>query len=283
MYIQTGFRQVEFAKKAFGGAADPSAYWADIALKILIECISDKDCPFTKWQVFRTCLKMLQNEGFEIAGLNGWNNVSSSSELLQGCVAEVVRVLITAGANLEWKSGSGMNPVSYFIYVYLGLSQRKTNFQKPPALDYLSVLIEVGVSVHGKCRDGLTPSMYARGYDLWEEWCEALERNGKNIEKVVQVEGSSWLLGEDWMKIWKSKGYWYYRSSLLHEEYGRFGTDVKDDNLSDGEDGHNEEGDEATDDSEWSEDDDEDNSEEDGEVEEESDLSKNDEEERRRE
>lgn len=50
-----------------------------------------------------------------------------------------------------------------------------------------------------------TPSTVAREFGFWQEWCRALECNGKSIDKILEVEGQSWLLDETWRVTWKMR------------------------------------------------------------------------------
>ncbi|KAI4937429.1 uncharacterized protein J4E92_002160 [Alternaria infectoria] len=68
-----------------------------------------------------------------------------------------------------------------------------------------NALIRMGVDVHHRDHDGLTPSMYARRRGGWDGWCRALARNGLRIEDVVKEDDTEWLLDEDWRSVMKEK------------------------------------------------------------------------------
>jgi hypothetical protein len=72
---------------------------------------------------------------------------------------------------------------------------------------YLSAVIGASGNVKHHYSDGITTSMYARLEGLWQKWIEALECNSMQIEDVLQEEGTSWLLGQDWRSVWIEQGY----------------------------------------------------------------------------
>jgi hypothetical protein len=71
-------------------------------------------------------------------------------------------------------------------------SERKTLEEK------LVALIEAGTKIHHCDCYGFTPSLYARAFDWWHEWCQALGRTGLTIEEVLRVESNEWLQEAGW-------------------------------------------------------------------------------------
>ncbi|KAF1938522.1 hypothetical protein EJ02DRAFT_505351 [Clathrospora elynae] len=59
----------------------------------------------------------------------------------------------------------------------------------PRAAEEISnALTYAGIRIYHRDHDGLTPSLYARRYGHWEQWCATLERNGLCIEDVLREE-----------------------------------------------------------------------------------------------
>jgi hypothetical protein len=88
-------------------------------------------------------------------------------------------------------------------------SERGEN-ESADAVDTLSVLVGLSSNLNTVFQDGLTHSMYARLAAFWQEWGEVLGRNGKRLEDVIEKEGNSWLLDENWPRIWRERGYKHY-------------------------------------------------------------------------
>jgi hypothetical protein len=86
-------------------------------------------------------------------------------------------------------------------------------------VDMLSSLIKHGVGINNLGVDGVTPSKIARYMRIWAEWCGALERNGLQIEDVLEKEGNTWLLEDDWRKLWIE---WQYEEWEYLEETARY-------------------------------------------------------------
>jgi hypothetical protein len=62
----------------------------------------------------------------------------------------------------------------------------------------LVTLIEAGTAIHHRNCHGFTPSLYARAFNCWDEWCQALGRAGLTIEDALQEENNEWLQEAGW-------------------------------------------------------------------------------------
>lgn len=139
----------------------------------------------------------------------GYNNVQyqllldcSSTDSLSDrhrALPNLLRLLFDAGADATLADPHGRNLIQ--MWCASALFEMHDKSAREIIEDVLTVLIEVKIDVNNPngCRQ--TPSMFARYYDCWLEWCQALKRTGKNIEDVLRTEGNSWLLDEHWQEM----------------------------------------------------------------------------------
>jgi hypothetical protein len=93
------------------------------------------------------------------------------------------------------------------IYCWLRCAEYAVRYGELPSAtveEILTMLIKAKVEYIGVPVSSSTCSMEARQGGLWDEWCRALKRNGKDVEDVVHAEGHPWLLRDDWRWIWNT-------------------------------------------------------------------------------
>jgi hypothetical protein len=179
-------------------ANDAPSFALHVSLDSLLDPGSvnyDKVC-----QALLVCLKMLQKEWFNQTQNEWLLSCCSLQGLTYSCssVTSLLLLLIEAGAPIQSKDAFGRNRIASFLhYATWSLYDRST------IIDILGILIEKGVNVNETFRNKLTPSMYARLEDRWDEWCAALERQNRKIDDVLRVEGNEWLLEDGWKRVWK--------------------------------------------------------------------------------
>jgi hypothetical protein len=157
-----------------------------------------------------TCLTTMQEEWFSPVQNEWLLDCFGSRDMTQYCVnwPRLLLLLIDAGAPIFENNLWHQNKIVCAI-----CSLSKSCHDVPTRIGILSILIEKGVGVNEICVEGLTPSMYAQHHECWDEWCEALQRAGKQIHDVLNAEGNVWLLGSDWQKVWRERRYvswWVY-------------------------------------------------------------------------
>jgi hypothetical protein len=203
-------------KKMLNNATDTASLASQIAMYLLLS--QDSIHQNQELQYVTICLETLRRDWFDEAQIKRLNSCFSLQEprWVRNSVPQRLQLLFEAGAPVSGKDAYGRNMIAVF------LDESPTeNYDKSTCIDILIVLIEKGVSVNQTCPFGLTPSMYARYRGLWDEWCEALRSNDKNIEDIVKAEGNEWLLGNDWREEWKRRqcgGVWYCLDSDDEEE-----------------------------------------------------------------
>jgi hypothetical protein len=167
----------------------------------------------TNWRLLDICFKIVRRNRLDLEQ-NDWRQLPGSS---WSCVSVpgLLRILIDAGASTEKKTQEGMNVLSRFLYRNPG-----GGYDSHTTTDVLSILVEKGVEISNTCSNGLTPSMCARLWNFWEEWCEALERNNKKIEDVLHVEDNAWLSKSDWQQRWTDNGFYLWHYIYGDEEIG---------------------------------------------------------------
>jgi hypothetical protein len=118
-------------------------------------------------------------------------------------LAEITRFVI----NVEERIGTDHAIGSELVFALVFTSQYIKSCGHENAVAYVSAVIGASGNVNHRRGDGVTTSMCARAEGLWQEWIEALECNSMQIEDVLQEEGTSWLLGQDWRSLWLEQGY----------------------------------------------------------------------------
>jgi hypothetical protein len=114
---------------------------------------------------------------------------------------ELLQVLIEIGSPIE-KTLDGLNAISLYMRFHY-----RSSHDVPTTIRALSILIEAGIDINYACFEACTPSMYARYQNVWFEWGQALEHNGKRIDDVLDMEGTSWMLEDNWRDVWKERQY----------------------------------------------------------------------------
>jgi hypothetical protein len=186
-------------------AADPTAFVSRLAVALIMHMIFRND---DKWVVdpLIKCFNILRDFGYNVPALDSLHQVSHDGEY----VGNLIRFLFTTGASSNDTLRWGMSYISSYFFVW----DPANNCDEDQVIKVLALLIELGVDVSSRDHFRLTASMHARGRDLWPQWCKALESNNQNIESVLELEGNSWLLQEDWREVWTEKGYttyWFLR------------------------------------------------------------------------
>jgi hypothetical protein len=213
-----------FLKYLLQNAADVASLASQIAMCLLffpdIKSVDTDDDDYL--QLVCICLETLRKDWFDQAQI----------KRLQSCVSlqdpnwprtsapQLLQLLFEAGAPVSGKDMSHRNMISIFLvrcHAYDYGSAR---------IDILVLLVGKGVDVNQTSGQGLTPSMYARYRGWWNEWCEALRRNNKNIEDVVQAEKNEWLLSSEWRREWER----CVSSRFYQRPYN--GNDEEDDDMS---------------------------------------------------
>jgi hypothetical protein len=181
-------------------AGDAPSFALHVSLNLLLDSYHVRNG--TAWQLLLVCLKTLQTE---------WFNQTQNEWLLSCCslrgltwsrtsAPRLLLLLIEAGAPIQNKTPLGRNKLASFLG-----NARLSQYDHSTIIDILGILIEKGVDVNEACEDKLTPSMYARRKDSWDEWCAALERQNRKIDDVLRVEGNEWLLKDNWRSVWKDR------------------------------------------------------------------------------
>jgi hypothetical protein len=175
--------------------ADPSLFLLEVALQTLLGSKHNT----TPEIIFNAYDKHQRNDGLQFAD-TPWSCLSRP-QLLQN--------LIDLGAPIE-KSFWGNNAIVLLLW---NLGYHRSTFQT--AVGMLLVLIGHGIDIHKADEVGLTPSMIARYMCLWTEWCEALKCNGLHIKDVLEKDGNTWLIEDDWKELWidcRHSGWEYLRT-----------------------------------------------------------------------
>jgi hypothetical protein len=149
------------------------------------------------------CHKLLRNDGLQLPD-SAWSRLSRP---------HLLQTLIDMGAPIG-KSFWGDNAIVFLMW---NMGHYRSDFLT--VVDMLSSLIKHGVGINNLGVDGVTPSKIARYMRIWAEWCGALERNGLQIEDVLEKEGNTWLLEDDWRKLWIE---WQYEEWEYLEETARY-------------------------------------------------------------
>ncbi|KAH7082052.1 hypothetical protein FB567DRAFT_97399 [Paraphoma chrysanthemicola] len=217
-------------------AADPAAFVSTIAVFEVMRLSFNPNDERRSGKLLSSCLNVLQQYGYSAPTWDSHrlnNNVSESH-------VDLIRFLFATGAALEVTSGGGN-----YLLVWLKNARTLRLADEIRFANILDVLIEHGVDTGSRDYEWMTPSTYARVYKVWPQWCKALENNGKRIEDILELEGNTWLLQEDWKEVWKRvnypnyPGYRYLEYELSHSdedsEYGSdWTTDEESDEYSDG-------------------------------------------------
>jgi hypothetical protein len=209
----------QLCEMALNSSSDGLVFALNLALRLLIKGhISNSQS--IRSAIIR-CLKTLQRDWFSPAQNEWLLTCFWSRDLTQHCddLPRLLLLLIEAGAPILEKNHLGQNLIASFMY-----SLRRLGKDVPTCISILSILVEKGVGVNDTCVAGLTPSMYAQHRECWDEWCEALHRAGKQIQDVVDMEGNSWLLSDDWQKVWIERHYhswWLYNNDESTSEYDK--------------------------------------------------------------
>lgn len=185
-------------------AADPTAFVSRLAVSLIMKIIMDRD----DWAVdpLIKCLNILRDFGYNVPALESLHQVSLDREYASDLIRFLFTAEVSSNDTLYW----GMSYISFCLYIW----HPENDPDEDQVIKVIALLIELGVDVSRRDIDGLTASAYARCLYLWPQWCKALESNNQNIERVLELEGNSWLLQEDWREVWTEKGYttyWFLR------------------------------------------------------------------------
>lgn len=93
-----------------------------------------------------------------------------------------IQLLLEFGANVDATDDHGRNAVQLAMYSKSLLSTTSKCSWSEMTEEKLCLLIEAGADIHHRDKNGFTPSHDAKRYDCWDEWCRALERNGRSVE-----------------------------------------------------------------------------------------------------
>jgi hypothetical protein len=195
-------------EKALSRAIDTPSF----ALRVALDVISGGGCSSSLdafWRLLLLCVRTLQREWFN-AAQNEWLKTCCSLQSSTWCsnsVRQLLLLLVKAGAPFHSKDFYGLNYLARFLF---GYCWRACN--QATRIDILGILIENRVDVNEACKKGLTPSMYARYFDHWDEWCEALERQNMKIDDVLHMEGKTWLLKDGWQRVWRDHQYFLFEN-----------------------------------------------------------------------
>ncbi|KAF2125913.1 hypothetical protein P153DRAFT_348131 [Dothidotthia symphoricarpi CBS 119687] len=150
------------------------------------------------------CLNQLQKLGHNCARhIRLFQNGTWTVELFPG----LLRLILDAGAAINHlDTYSSKTVLGQLMYVFRDRIDSEDLHLPKTLEEVLAISIEAGVDIHHWDCEDWTPSMQARYYNCWDEWCRALLRNGKDIQEVLHQEENSWLLEDDWKRIWKEKG-----------------------------------------------------------------------------
>lgn len=120
-------------------------------------------------------------------------------------IQDLILALTSHGFQVDTLGSNGRNRIQRCLIV-LQWEEKPGNSQA--IVETANALIKVGIDVHHRDHDGLTPSMYAKAYGQWEPWCTALERNSMTVEEVMKEDDTEWLLRDGWRKrIEELQGY----------------------------------------------------------------------------
>jgi hypothetical protein len=181
-YVDPRHNTEYFIEKVSNRAASPSVFLSEVVLQSLLALGCGKELD----HILNTCQKLLRAEGLKLPDPR-WSCLSRP---------QVLQHLLDLGAPIE-KTIWGNTAT-----VLLMWNSKIDTIGNPAFVDMLSILIKHDISIHHLNRDGLTPSMVARYEYCWAEWCESLERNSFRIEDVLEKEGNTWLLEDNWEKVW---------------------------------------------------------------------------------
>jgi hypothetical protein len=215
MGLAENWDEMDFIRTISSKAADQFSCILDFASNLLPRASFGYD-RLQYRQLLAECLQML---------LTAENDIDQQSELwecmsllgpdwLPAAVPKLIEFLHHNGAN-----GLTKGRIDVTIMLLLIRASKRGENESADVVDALSILVGFSPDINIKFYNGLTLSMYARLSNVWQEWDEALERNGKRLEDVVEKEGNSWLLNEDWSRLWKERGY---------EHYGELDSDSED-------------------------------------------------------
>lgn len=90
-------------------------------------------------------------------------------------------------------------------------------------------LIEAGADINHRESNRLTPSWFARLFNRWDVWCQALRRAGFTIEDVLQEEGNGFLQEAGWEIRFLNAGFSREMLGLESDEESGNGTDQSSD------------------------------------------------------
>lgn len=150
--------------------------------------------------VLKKQLRRLQREGLlRAAQLKSIIGTPTLDQLLWDwpTIQTLVLALTSHGLQVDTLGSNGRNRLQRSLIV-LQWEEKPGNPQA--IIETADALIKVGIDLHHRDHDGLTPSMYAKCYAQWDPWCIALERNGLTVEEVMKEDDSEWLLRDGWRK-----------------------------------------------------------------------------------
>lgn len=178
-------------------AANPEVYMMTV-LNWLLQRVCFDFVSTVGHAIVIECLMMLQTTGWD----------SELRQRLQNCIHSLHDSSWTVDARIEVTEvlaeaavlcGTRLGNYDVIMRVLRGTTKRETLECRHPVDCYLTMYPDLtGVFV-----SGLTMSMTARLNNYWSKWVDALAQHGKRIEDVVEAEGNSWLLRDDWEQNWK--------------------------------------------------------------------------------
>ncbi|KAJ4993855.1 hypothetical protein SVAN01_00909 [Stagonosporopsis vannaccii] len=225
-----------FLAKVINDLEDPVAFLSNLII-----------CGLAMWSdglVLRCAMQMLRTLEPGLRSRCLQKDLTSDEALpIPGDYRQLIAALIGIGADPELPD-SRFRP---YLSSAINYSQHRSsivglNEAHADIVELLSALIGMGSDVHGRDFEGDTPSMYARRGNRWDEWCEALLQNGRDIKDLLVEEDNEWLLDDDWFEIAQARGYaWTQYSDTDSEAADSIATSENE--LSDTENTGSEEGD----------------------------------------
>ena len=152
-------------------------------------------CSDEEIQLLRRWMNFLRAEGYDFDNKDGRFGETALLDLAGAfgrTSLAIVDLLLEFGANVHETNICGQNAIQ------VAMKSNVYEAEIPQRMrEKLSLLIKGGADIHHCDNNGDTPSVYARTVrGCWDSWCEALERNGMDIEGVVRIENNTWLLDE---------------------------------------------------------------------------------------
>lgn len=168
---------------------------ANVSLLLLIDsCDSRSTRGSDASRLLDECFAYLQDEGYACVELMSKGNYHRCSfRWDRQALCRLVLTLIEA-SNLRNSAGLTLKPFPLLLSI-------GRYAHRDALVDLLYAFVRAGEDVNELDSQRWSPSMFARYYDYWPFWCEALQDSGKDIKEVLRAEGTEWLLQDDWRKI----------------------------------------------------------------------------------